>query len=541
MRRPYLILALTLVTLQTTAQVSDAWKTKVESIFQPLNRSFVTTGFLTDYGIYFTNIEKFNGIPSDSNYIEFNEWQELYTTLYSCRFNTNATLQTPASIFGLIDSMAVINSGTILFTGLHYKYERFKNNATPNLVYVQNNKIYDKPGRTTTPYEIKETFAIVPMISSLEGSAHTFLFKPEFYYSNMGKTISTLRVDFGDGGGYRTITPNVPMSILYGSEGEKTIRFKVTYTDNSFKESRTRIEVVNVSPQEAQARYGGLNILEFNFPLQNFHQPKAYQGKVAKSLVTVEYTNPEKKIRKPLIIIEGFDPWKILTPFNPEKNFDFKDIISKDFTGNGLNVLINYTHGATYYATLSDALQGEKYDLIFVDFDNGTDYIQRNAYLVENIIEWVNSVKEPYNGVMQQNVVMGASMGGLVARYALRDMELSTPAIDHETRLYASFDSPHQGANFPMAFQAMVSHLKAVGVGFGLPGMYYFPQELELGSLMPQLGRSYKLLNSPAARQMLYYSVVGSGEFLIANNQIHDDFMADYTAKGSKEAFVILY
>ncbi len=311
------------------AQVSDAWKTQIESIFQNVNRSYVTTGLLTDYGLYFTNIDKFNGIPSDTNYIEFTEWQELYLSLYSCRFNTNATLAEPAPLFALLDSMATINMGNILFTGLHYKYERFKSNATPNLVYVSNNKIYDKPGRPTTPYEIKESFAMVPMISSLEGAVHTFLFKPDFFYSNMGKTISTLQIDFGDGAGYRTVAANAAVTITYATEGEKTIRFKLSYTDSSFKESRTKIEIRDIpSQQQAQARYGGVNINEFNFPKTNFHAPKAYQGKVGKALVTVEYTNPEKKIRKPLIVVEGFDPWKIAAPGNPDKIFPLRILLA---------------------------------------------------------------------------------------------------------------------------------------------------------------------------------------------------------------------
>jgi hypothetical protein len=33
------------------AQVSDAWKIEIESIFQHVNRAPVTTGLLTDYGI----------------------------------------------------------------------------------------------------------------------------------------------------------------------------------------------------------------------------------------------------------------------------------------------------------------------------------------------------------------------------------------------------------------------------------------------------------------------------------------------------------
>lgn len=531
--RKFYVLLFVLGIVQAQAQVSDAYKNQIETIFQNVNRSLVTTGLLADYGLYYTNLDKFNGILSDTNYLEFSEWQDLYSTLYTCRFSALSSIADPSATLSLVDSIAALNSSAILLTGLHYNYHKFKSNAVPTLVYISNNKIYDKPGRPSSPYELKEAFGVVPMISSLEGANHTFLFKPEFFFSNTGKTISNLSVDFGNGLGFITVTANIPVPVSYQSEGEKILRFKVTYTDNSFRESRTKIEITDLPQEQIFARYKGTNIDEKQFPLAGFPAPKAYQGKVGGAKVTIEYTNPEKKIRKPLIIVEGFDPWKIMTPNNPSINYSFEDLISKNgIVGQGLNVLIDYTHNGTYYANLSDALQGEKFDLIFVDFDNGTDYIQRNAFLVENIIEWVNSVKEPYNGVMQKNIVMGASMGGLVARYALRDMELSNPVINHDTKLYVSFDTPHQGANFPIAFQAAVSHFNGMGIGVGVPGITYFPEKFQFGKISPDLGKSYKLLNSPAARQMLYYSVVGAGNLISTDNTIHNTFMTDYTSKG---------
>lgn len=516
-----LSILLMLCCMQTWAQVSDAWKNEIESIFQHVNRTPVTTGLLTDYGIYFTNIDKFNGIPSDTNYIELTELQSLYLSLYTCRFNINATIPEPVTVFDLVDTLGIQHSGIILITGLHLNYERFKDNAVPSLVYVSNNKIYDTPGRPTTPYEIKDAFALAPTRNWLKGGSHQFMFKPELFVSNTGKTVASLQVDFNDGQGYQTLQANVPVNVYYTTEDEKVLKFKLTYTDASFRESRTKFFVDEIP--DIQARYGGLNVDTFDFPLTGFPAPKAYQGQVAGARVTVEYTNPQREIRRPLIVVEGFDGWNILTPGDPEQNYSFEDFISRR---NGIDQLINYTHNGTHYATLSDALEGEDFDLIFIDFDDGTDYIQRNAYLVENIIEWVNSVKEPYNGVMQQNVVIGFSMGGLVARYALRDMELDNKT--HDTRLYCSFDSPHQGANIPVGFQAAVSHLSGIGIGFGLPGITYSPASLTLGRLMPELGRAHRLLNRPAARQMLRYSVVGSGHFIFHNNSIHETFMNEY-------------
>lgn len=101
------------------------------------------------------------------------------------------------------------------------------------------------------------------------------------------------------------------------------------------------------------------------------------------------------------------------------------------------------------------------YDIIYINFKNGKDYMQRNAYLVQDIIKWVNSVKVG----TQPNVVLGQSMGGVIARYALRDMENqftanpSIPAWNHQTSLYISHDAPHQGANIPLALQYFARHL----------------------------------------------------------------------------------
>ncbi len=60
--------------LKSHAQISTAYKTQVETIFQ-VNRSFVTTGLLEDYGLFYTNVEKFNGVRSDTSYLDYSEWQ----------------------------------------------------------------------------------------------------------------------------------------------------------------------------------------------------------------------------------------------------------------------------------------------------------------------------------------------------------------------------------------------------------------------------------------------------------------------------------
>jgi hypothetical protein len=111
-------------------------------------------------------------------------------------------------------------------------------------------------------------------------------------------------------------------------------------------------------------------------------------------------------------------------------------------------------------------------------------------------------------------------MGGLVARYALRDMELRN--VNHNTRLYASIDSPHQGANVPLGFQAAVKYLNGLSI-FGY----------SLSSSAPELRRAVNALNSPAAQQMLTYQLTGSGPSIaFTTNQSFTNFYSEYKNMG---------
>lgn len=95
---------------------------------------------------------------------------------------------------------------------------------------------------------------------------------------------------------------------------------------------------------------------------------------------------------------------------------------------------------------LFDSLKSENYDIIYLDLYRNNSYIQNNAYLVQRVIKAVNAI----NGV-DSLVVIGASMGGLIARYAIADMEQR--GEQHRVKLYGSIDSPHRGANIPLGIQ----------------------------------------------------------------------------------------
>ncbi|HEY0091185.1 MAG TPA: T9SS type A sorting domain-containing protein, partial [Flavobacterium sp.] len=122
---------------------------------------------------------------------------------------------------------------------------------------------------------------------------------------------------------------------------------------------------------------------------------------------------------------------------------------------------LNYGTGQN----LADDLRNLGFDIVIVDFPNyvrtgtstdvagGADYIQRNAMTLIEIINQINSVKVG----TEKNVLIGPSVGGLVGRYAMRYMEMNS--LNHDTRLYISFDTPHQGANIPIGFQHLFNYM----------------------------------------------------------------------------------
>jgi hypothetical protein len=138
-----------------------------------------------------------------------------------------------------------------------------------------------------------------------------------------------------------------------------------------------------------------------------------------------------------------------------------------------------------------DTLQQHGYDLVLVDFYDGARDIRENAALVEKVITLCNSHKNSEHSI----VVAGASMGGLISRYALRNMELQNKP--HCTRLYISLDAPHLGAYIPMSLQS---------------ALYFMaPYSSAAHSFV------YDKLERPAAQQLLFYQWGASNQLQPAN------------------------
>ncbi len=204
---------------------------------------------------------------------------------------------------------------------------------------------------------------------------------------------------------------------------------------------------------------------------------------------------------KPIILLDGFDPgdvrtisglYSLLDFSGSEGNQNLADLVRAE----GYDVVIlnfpQYLRLADNSLLNIDNVEDTNADMIIdeTDFpegseliDGGADFMERNAMLLVELINTLNADKVGE----EELVIIGPSMGGLISRFALNFME--NESIDHETRLWISFDAPHLGANVPLGFQHQFNYL-ANGLG----------DDLNVELLQPVVEG---LMKSPAARQLL--------------------------------------
>jgi len=463
-------------TAKSQADTSTVQKL-LQYIMQPLDKSQIPTGFLEEYGCPVVPMAVFNGTLTDSNRVDINIWRTLYFQMQTAWAKTTAN---PLPTINTVNATIKTNSGdTIAIPILLGSYNTVKSNAfSSNLLSYNSStkQVADVPGRSQSPYDIQNLFAASPIRSYTRNGSETFVVKNNMTWNNTGKTISQLQINFDNGEGFKTITIGTPFTINYADTGSKRWTIKATLSDATVQQCYSNYYVFKSS---VSSRYTASGVVP------SWGTVSAVAGVHSGARVTVYYSDRSNTntLRKPLIIAEGYDPGAVI----PELTGNYSSI---DFIK-----AINEPQGYDFNGNLDD-IAG--YDLVFIDFNNGTDDIIRNAAVVQEVINRVNANKvndTRWGGsIRQQNVVMGLSMGGLCARYALANMTKNFPATPTETRLLITHDSPHRGANVPLGMQYLIRMV-------GEANLF----NTNVRDIFPQYDQAVSLLNEPATEQLLLY------------------------------------
>ncbi|MFN8179209.1 MAG: T9SS type A sorting domain-containing protein [bacterium] len=271
------------------------------------------------------------------------------------------------------------------------------------------------------------------------GATVSFVLRRELWMATGRLAPSRVEIDLADGRGFRAVSFDEPIRPSWSAPGRREVVLRATWADGDLRIARFRFDVVRLvtpAPDDTllvtgSAPYGGVT-----------GTGKAY----------VYLASGHAAIENPIVVIEGFD-------------------LDDSMHWDELYALLNQQN-------MLEDLRADGFDAVVLDFDSATDPVQRNAYVVAALLQEVAATISPQQSVF----LVGASMGGLCARYAL--LWLESQSIDPRVRTYLSFDAPHNGANIPLGMQYWLD--------------FFSGQSTEAQYLLSRL-------DTPAARQLLAY------------------------------------
>lgn len=533
MKRILLTFSLFLFSLMLHSQIeiNTIWKNQVNPIFQNLDKSKVPNAILLDYAMEFTNVPAYNGTLTDSTYVDANILGNIYKTLFMGKVTTATThfptMQTIATNWtSHRRTYNQTEQSTMVVAGLFYQYSRIRTDAlATNKITVTKNKYYDRFINSVwqNPYETLNTIAFTPAINIYNKRSFGIVLPSNLLQTNNSSLISKIELNCNDGSGYKIISNYQKVFANYRSNGVYNWVFKTTLTNGTVLYSQTKVKIeapleTRLSTIEKSGTTFPNNIL---IPGPGTGLFSYYNG----AILRIDYapSSYNGRITKPLIVAEGFDAGSVLTPEvegGDRSKGDFIDDL--EVSGNQLRTLLDFKNS-------------QEYDIVYIDWQNGTNSIQHNSAVLKNVLAWVNANKQGN----EPNVLLGQSMGGVVGRYTLANME--TAGETHNVRLFVAHDSPMQGANTPLSLQYFSRHAydqyTSAPILYGLvevviPTVLNLVELMSLGNLdiaFPSIEDVLTLQDTPAAMQMNYHYVDYSSNPTMA---VHNAWQQEFETAG---------
>lgn len=506
--KKYTIIALFSLLFQfgVAQNINTSLAADINAKFAPLEKNRIPHNILLDYGFDLIDITQFDGVLRTNNYIDVERYNLIYNSIVSSTTQLNVSGVAPPK--QELNEWKVLqkqqndiakfnNKAAVVLNGLFFNYSKINTNAlSNNKILVVNDKYDDKyiNGVWQNPYDSKQAFAITSSVIMLNKSTVDVVLPTTLWHTNA--SISNIAIDFGNGTGYKNITNGAVASTTYTATGVYTWTYRIL-TNGQYKYCRQKVKV-----NQADAGILARNPACGSPQVININATKAYQGFFGSATIQVVRGGACNELRNPLIVAEGLDTG-LLAQGGTIGDSDIQSFLFSVAESGSIelqNLITNNT--------------AVDYDIIYVNWNNGTDFIQRNAYVLEAVIAWVNANKTGSN----KNVVLGQSMGGLIARYALRDME--NTGLNHDTSLYISQDAPHQGAHIPLGMLYMARDVVNEFIQTPL-GNINIPVE-GVGNV--GLATIDDLLDAPAINQMLLNTVDTNGN---RTNAIHINWQTE--------------
>ena len=355
--------------------------------------------------------------------------------------------------------------GVVPLALLDLRYRRIRPDALERgALQVRDGRL--APGRGE-PFLESRAFALAALKDrTYRGARVVFALDASRLLTDENAPARSIEMDFGDGLGYRPIAVGERCEVRYPGTGAKLLRVRLTGADGSVRHAAADFTVV---------------ALQTPTPDDTLHIAATvpYEGQYGTGDAYVHLAPGHATIQNPVIMPEGFD-------------------LDNDMGWDELYALLNQEG-------LAESLRVDGFDAIVLDFADATEPIQKNAFVVAELIRQIEAATGPQTSL----AVVGPSMGGLCSRYALAYLE--SQGIGHRVRTWISFDSPHTGADIPFGVQYW---------------MWFFAgQSADAAHLLERLNR-------PAARQMLAYHLTDPPGTTGGPDPLRAVLLSDFAAVG---------
>lgn len=410
------------------AHAYDDLRNTLDYMFAKIDRNAVPTGYLIDYAIEYENLDKYNGRENTSTMqCDIVTYAKIVKTLSSSSLGKTSFHKFKNSLYDAPKNNKTDSKCRLSI--IFQDYAQLKaNSLNTGAITYENGQVYL---HRQDAFQIKKLCAACIIDNAKENNNITFTLPKELILSNES-SISDVQIDCGNG--LQSLINNDVH--IYLPEGHHIINVIITDLSGNKYYSSTTIEIQNNVLSRKNTRSFGVGMYDSQEIIGN-----SYNGVVTKADVSIIYAsnNYSGHIKKPLIFVEGFDPR------------DLNPALKGSMTCESV------------YKKWADFIDRNQYDFIYVDWQESGEYIQANAYTLIKVIETINRLRDSNS---DPAVIIGHSMGGLVARYALKTMENNNKI--HNVGTYVSYDAPHMGANVPM------------GLLYGFHGLLKFLDDKDL-------------------------------------------------------------
>lgn len=462
---------------------------RVDRVLEPLRLgTSLETGILHDRVVSVAGIATFDGTSLASS-ADFDAWLQLHAEVSRAAVRELGWFSTEEV---RARTAWWESRGAIPLVFLETFYETVRPDAMESgALQAQGTTVVFGTDRLDEVFTRRQAFAFAPSEArTFQGDLVSFVVDPMLIFRNgeerAGVTggpaaVDGLEIDFADGRGYVSLTEGLGLEdgvarpvrerVSYSQvgAGSKTLQARLRLSDGRILQARAKFEVARLGTPAPD------DTLQLTASIP-------YLGQAATGRGYVYLAPGHAEVTRPIAVVEGFD-------------------IDNSLDWAGLYEILNTEN-------LIEDLRALGYDAVVLDFADATDYLQRNGLLVVEMIQQVQAL------VPGQDVILvGASMGGLLSRYALAYME--THAITHQVPLWISFDAPHAGAAIPLGIQYWVD--------------FFSSESVEAEALLDAL-------NSPAARQLLAYHYTTPPSSAGTPDPLRLGWIADLAAAGGYPA-----